>query len=312
MFLPCPNCGFLVALVKPKNSATEQRCPRCGHALAGVAVGNAQTASAAPASSAAAPGAAEAGTETAPDSQTPAAPPARRSPSPPAGMPDDGGLRAHPGHGHAGHAVAAAEHGHLAAGASSARARSDAEAPPVHAQTPALPPAAAGRRAPSFARRRARAASRPPRWPLYAASATLALVLALQLVLAQRAALAADARWRPMVEALCGVLGCSVPAWREPGAFTMLDRSVQPKPGTAGVLDARAHFRNDARWPQSWPTLVLTLSGVDGEPLGARAFTPAEYAGRPDALLAPGETARVQLDVVEPGPGVVAFAFDFR
>jgi hypothetical protein len=171
-------------------------------------------------------------------------------------------------------------------------------------------PADALRRAPSFARRHNRTSSR--RWPLYVASAVLTLVLALQLVLAQRGTLAADPRWRPAVDRLCGVLGCNVPAWREPSAFTMLDRSVHPKPGTPGVLTARASFRNDARWPQPWPTLVLTLSGIDGEPLGARAFAPAEYAGGARAPLAPGQAASVQLDVVEPGAGVVAFAFDFR
>lgn len=183
--------------------------------------------------------------------------------------------------------------------------------PTMQSPNPPVPPPGQGRRAPSFVRR-TRSAPQARRWPLFLASGALALVLALQLVLAQRDGLAADVRWRPAVETLCGVFGCAVPAWREPSAFTMIDRSVQPKPGTPGVLTARASFRNDARWPQSWPTLVLTLSGVDGEPLGARAFTPAEYAGGAQAPLAPGQSANVQLDVVEPGPGVVAFAFDFR
>lgn len=173
-------------------------------------------------------------------------------------------------------------------------------------------PAAPARRTPSFARRRERTAARSHQWPLTLASLALALALALQLALARRDSLASDARWRPAVETLCGVLGCAVPAWREPAAFTMIDRSVRPKAGVSGVLTARASFRNDARWPQPWPTLVLTLSGIDGEPLGARAFAPDEYAGGAQAPLAPGQAASVQLDVVEPGPGVVAFAFDFR
>jgi len=93
----------------------------------------------------------------------------------------------------------------------------------------------------------------------------------------------------------------------------MLDRAVQPRPDAPGVLRARASFRNDAHWAQAWPTIMLTLSDVDGQPLGARAFGPAEYLGRaPDAPLAPGQTATVQFDVEEPAPGVVAFTFDFR
>ncbi|GHA80526.1 hypothetical protein GCM10007067_17940 [Lysobacter bugurensis] len=181
--------------------------------------------------------------------------------------------------------------------------------PPAAHVHPAAP---ATRAAPSFARARVRDRPTARRWPLYGGIALLALTLALQLVLAQRDALAAQASWRPTVEALCGALGCSVPAWREPSAFTMLDRSVLPKPGAPGVLTARASFRNDARWPQPWPALVLTLSDVDGAPMGRRAFLPAEYAGDAGRVLMPGESASVQLDVLEPAPGVVAFAFDFR
>lgn len=253
MFLPCPNCGFLVARAASRDGATGQRCPRCGQAL-----------------------------------------------SPDDGAPVDGGAPREPPR------------------------RRDAEAAParapviVHAQ-PAPPPAAhvhtappAARAAPSFARAAARKQPRAQRWPLHAGIAALALVLALQLVLAQRDALATQSRWRPLVETLCGALGCAVPPWREPSAFTMLDRSVLPKDGTAGVLTARASFRNDARWPQPWPTLVLTLSDVDGVPLGRRAFAPGEYTGDDARMLMPGQSASVQLDVVEPAPGVVAFAFDFR
>ncbi len=165
---------------------------------------------------------------------------------------------------------------------------------------------------PSFARRSAGPRRHGRQWPVLAGIAMLALLLALQLLLAQRDALAADPRWRPLVDTTCGAVGCTVQPWREPTAFTMLDRSVQPKAGTRGVLSAQATFRNDAQWPQPWPTLVLSLSGVDGQTLGTRAFEPHEYAGGPVTALAPGQSARVQLDIVEPAPNVVAFSFDFR
>ena len=144
--------------------------------------------------------------------------------------------------------------------------------------------------------------------------AALALLLAVQVLLADRAQLAADARWRPLVQGACAVLRCDVPAWREPGAFTLLQRDVRPNPVQRGVLHVAASFRNDAQWAQAWPTLLLTLSDADGRAVGFRAFTPAEYLGKPPAqpTLASGASATVALDVVEPGPGVVAFTFDFR
>ncbi|KAB8314768.1 DUF3426 domain-containing protein [Tolypothrix campylonemoides VB511288] len=206
-----------------------------------------------------------------------------------------------------------------AAGASAARrvhARlridDDAPAPGAASTTTDAAPARTAPAAPSFARRRAPSRARGHRVQLIALVVGLALLLALQLVLAQRAHLAADARWRPAMETLCGALGCALPAWREPAAFTMLARSVRPDPSTPGVLLVEARFRNDARWAQAWPTLRLELSDVDG-PVAAQTFAPAQYrAAGADALVAPRQAVDVRLKVREPAPRIVAYAFDFR
>lgn len=173
-----------------------------------------------------------------------------------------------------------------------------------------------GARAPAFLRGRAataRTAPGTPPWQWLLAGALL-LSLLLQMLLADRARLAADAGWRPLLSTLCQTLGCSLPAWREPQAFVMLDRDVRPLPNVAGVLQARATFRNDARWSQPWPILLLTLKDADGRDLGARAITPAEYLRGSTAMgeLAPGQSAQVAVTLREPSANVVAFSFDFR
>ncbi len=168
--------------------------------------------------------------------------------------------------------------------------------------------------APSFVRRHAPAPApvRTTQWRSWLVVAGLFLFLLVQVVLAQRVELAGNTRWRPLITSTCALLRCEVPAWREPAAFTMLQRSVQPKAGTRGVLHVSASFRNDARWEQPWPTVLLTLSDMDGRQVGMRAFTPADYLGK-DArsAIAPGQSATIQLDVVEPAQQVVAFTFDF-
>ena len=175
--------------------------------------------------------------------------------------------------------------------------------------------------APSFARTRGgglRAiASQGPvssEWIRAGAVGVLALLLGLQLLLAQSETLAANARWRPTVNALCGVFRCTTPAWRQPEAFTMLSRDVRPHPRAAGTLQIDASFRNDARWPQGWPLLVVSLSDIDGRIVGTRAFSAHEYLGAEATqnTLGPGQTAAISLAVVEPAPGIVAFSFDFR
>ena len=167
---------------------------------------------------------------------------------------------------------------------------------------------------PSFTRKTAQTPAHPAALWQWAALVLLSLLLVLQVLVADRARLAADAAWRPLIAGLCGAVGCSMPTWHQPGALTMLSRDVRPIAGTPGGLNVQATFRNDARWAQAWPVLLLSLSDADGRVIGARAFTPREYLGA-DATqseLAPGQSARIALQLREPDPDVVAFTFDFR
>ncbi len=195
---------------------------------------------------------------------------------------------------------------------SAAVAADDTEA--VAKKSPATSKSRKKSTAPSFARRKLRAAERPtPPW-LWAIAAGLALLAGLQIVLADRAELAADARWRPAIASLCAMLNCSIPPWREPAAFGMLGREVRQHPYMPGALRVDAAFRNNARWAQPWPDLVLTLSDVDGRALGARTFTPKEYLGDKVTQneIGSGQSAAIRMEIMEPAPGVVAFSFDFR
>lgn len=158
------------------------------------------------------------------------------------------------------------------------------------------------------------AASAPPRrrgeW---LGLAVLAAVLLLQLGWLTRASLAASASLRPLLESACTTLGCTLPAWREPAAFSLLARDVIAPPGRPGVLRVQASFRNDARWPQPWPVLAVTLSGVDGQILGSRRFQPADYLGQARATpIAPGQAQQIAFDIVEPRAGAVGFDFRFE
>ncbi|UOV04271.1 DUF3426 domain-containing protein [Pseudoxanthomonas sp. F37] len=142
----------------------------------------------------------------------------------------------------------------------------------------------------------------------------LSLLLCVQVVLADRARLATQAAWRPMVVALCAVFRCEVPTWREPAAFTMLSRDVRPILGQPGTLQAQATFRNDARWAQAWPVILLTLKDADGRTLGARALQPGDYLPQDErpAPIGPGQSAQMAVRIREPSANVVAFSFDFR
>lgn len=165
---------------------------------------------------------------------------------------------------------------------------------------------------PSFARSSAELSRH--RWRMPASILGLTALLLLQMLLADRTQLAADARWRPALSTLCGVMHCTLPTWREPAAFTMLARNVRPDPHRPGVLHVTARFRNDARWAQAWPGLLLTLSDVDGRVAGARLFMAHDYLAIAPTQngLASGQSATIAMNILEPAPQVVAFTFDFR
>lgn len=170
-------------------------------------------------------------------------------------------------------------------------------------------------KAPEFAR----PALPPPRlrtadaWP-WLAVPLLVLLLAVQVLVADRARLAADATWRPRIIAVCAVLRCQVPAWREPSSFHVTTRDVRPHPSVPGVLRVTATFRNDAKFEQPWPQLQLSLANVEGDALGLRRFRPRDYLGNlpADSRLGPGQSATFSLDVADPGKRAVGFNIEFR
>lgn len=198
-----------------------------------------------------------------------------------------------------------------------------AHAPPGPAERPAPDqaqhptsnaPAASARPAPRFLARRSGMGAGGLDRREVALAAGLAVLLVVQLLLADRERLAGIAAWRPVVAALCTPLPCSVAPWREPSAIGVAQRDVRPVPGRPGVLQVSATIRNEARWAQAWPRLVLTLSDLDGRALGMRAFEPAEYLAAPptDITIASGQEAAIRMEIVEPSPRAVAFNFDFR
>ncbi|QOY63060.1 DUF3426 domain-containing protein [Lysobacter sp. H21R4] len=153
-----------------------------------------------------------------------------------------------------------------------------------------------------------------PRWPWIVAVGLLAALLILQLLLLQRAELAASARWRPVIASVCAALGCEVPLWHQPAAYTMLARDVRPASAASGVLQVSASFRNDAPLPQAWPVLYLQLTDINGQAVAATMLQPADYhsdAAR-EAPFASGQSASVSFRIAEPATPIVAFNFDFR
>ncbi|MEO8160185.1 MAG: DUF3426 domain-containing protein [Arenimonas sp.] len=166
---------------------------------------------------------------------------------------------------------------------------------------------------PVFARPRVLAVKPRGRWA-WGIVPVLALALLLQFAVADRARLAADRDWRPRIAALCELLRCTLPPWREPAALHLTSRDLRPHPTLPGVLVVSASFRNDAPFAQPWPQLQLSLQNLDGESLGLRRFAPREYLGAAPATtrIGAGQSASIRLEILDPGKRAVAFGFEFH
>ncbi len=156
--------------------------------------------------------------------------------------------------------------------------------------------------------------SRAGRWRVALGLGLAGLALAVQVLLADWARFAASPTWRPLLAEGCAHLGCHLPPWAEPSAFVVLSREIQPHPSQPQALLVTASFRNDAAWPQAWPLLELALTDLDGNRIGLRRFQPREYLGGTPSSegLAPGQSATVALEILDPGNRAVAFEFDFH
>ena len=156
----------------------------------------------------------------------------------------------------------------------------------------------------------------PYPWKSWFVAIGLCILLVLQILLADRARWAQYPNYRPWMLKFCQLLHCNLPQWHEPTAFTMLQRDISTYNRQQSILSVQATFRNDAHWPQSWPTIALNLSDADGSLIGVGFFQPKDYLGHSpapaQATIAPGQSVHVGFFVRDPSTQTSAFSFEFH
>ncbi|MCG5535477.1 DUF3426 domain-containing protein [Ectothiorhodospira mobilis] len=141
----------------------------------------------------------------------------------------------------------------------------------------------------------------------------LILLLAGQILYHERHRLLAIPALEPGVRALCRPLPCALPPPRDLAALRLTQRRIRALPERPGILEVTAVVENTAAFPQPAPVIELTLRDLQGRPVAARRFFPADYrpgeaSGQP---LAPGESFSLALAVQDPGAHAPAFEFRF-
>jgi predicted Zn finger-like uncharacterized protein len=152
------------------------------------------------------------------------------------------------------------------------------------------------------------------RWWSVASALALA-TLGLQTVHHFRADLAGRPVIGPALQQTYGMLGATVtPRW-DVGQYRILDwiATAEPNARGQGSLKITARVHNRGPSPHPYPSIHLRLKDRWEAAVGSRVFSPREYlrdAASADRLMAPGETARAELEVVDPGPDAYGFELD--
>jgi hypothetical protein len=144
--------------------------------------------------------------------------------------------------------------------------------------------------------------------------ALLSLLLGLQWAWFNRAELAADADWRPLLAQFCTMAHCELPMRSDLSQLAIINREVRQHPAVSEALLINAEFKNQADFPQPYPFFEVSFIDSTGRPVAVRRFSPAEYLGEGvDVPLGMAAHAPVQvvLEVMDPGEAAVSFQFDF-
>ena len=153
------------------------------------------------------------------------------------------------------------------------------------------------------------------RRPWTVATALAVAALAIQIVNHYRSDLVVQPAIGPPLAYAYAALGITVvPHW-DLKQYQILDwvANAEPNAHGQGSLKISARIHNRGPRAQPYPSVRLRLKDRWEEAVGSRVFSPSVYLG--DAALAtklmtPGETARAQLEVVDPGPDAYGFELD--
>lgn len=147
------------------------------------------------------------------------------------------------------------------------------------------------------------------------ATALAAVALGVQLIHHFRFEIAGHPTFGPVLTAVYEQFGAGiVPSW-DVHQYEIIDWAATAEPNSRGVgtLKITARIQNHGPLRQPYPSVQLRLKDRYETAVGSRMFTPAEYLPHDTAhgpLMLPGETARAEIEVVDPGPDAYGFELD--
>ncbi len=141
-----------------------------------------------------------------------------------------------------------------------------------------------------------------------------ALSLLLQLAYVKREWLASQPYIGQYVGTLCQhMTWCTLKPKRNLAQLQLVSRNVYSHPNIENALMINAVITNTAPFPQPYPTLLVSMSNVNGQIVAQRYFASSEYLqlNTEQMLMQPGKAVPVSVEVLDPGRDALAFELDF-
>ena len=129
-----------------------------------------------------------------------------------------------------------------------------------------------------------------------------------------REALLQSQQLRPVLDGICLVLGCKLPALVDLDALKLVKRSVFSHPSIDNALVIDLGFINEAEFDQPYPLLEIRLTDNRGGIVKQNNVAPSEYLQQwqPESVLTAGERIDLSLTVEDPGQTATSFELKFR
>lgn len=127
--------------------------------------------------------------------------------------------------------------------------------------------------------------------------------------------LARQERYRPWLEQICPLAGCTLPSRVDIEQIRSSNLVVRSHPDFKGALVVDAIIYNRAPFPQPFPLLEFSFADINGNPIASRSFKPGEYLSGEltgQQQMPSQVPIHISLDILDPGTRAVNYSLGFR
>ncbi|MBI5450411.1 MAG: DUF3426 domain-containing protein [Gammaproteobacteria bacterium] len=118
--------------------------------------------------------------------------------------------------------------------------------------------------------------------------------------------------WRPGLQLLCRLGGCTLPLLHKLDMIKIEERAIASHPQYAHSLLITVTLHNLGGYPQRYPDLMLSFSDLEGRIVAQRRFRPAEYLQQrldPATGIPAGQAVLARLELADPGAAAINYEF---